>query len=546
VDVLDVLDAATVVRWSQAAAGWLDNRRAEIDQLNVFPVADGDTGTNLAVTVRAGADALTAADPVDAAAALGHFARGAVLGARGNSGVILAQFLRGIADAAIAEQLRSGQPECTTEALRAGFRLGAEQARAAVAAPVEGTILTVADAVADAVATGNDLRDLLARAVRAGERAVQLTTGQLAELDRAGVVDAGGQGLVVVLAALEHSAAGGLGTAPVAPSIAVARRPVTPRESGSDGYEFEVQYLLDAPDDAVQQLRSELTGLGDSVAVVGTGDGTWNVHVHVNDVGAALEAGVAAGRPHRISVTRLSDGDAAGPTEPTDDTRSRVSVVVAVAPGAGLDHLFTAEGVHVAAGSLDDPPSSQRVLDVIHEAVATTGATRVVLLPNTAHVTGVAEAAARLARAGGLRVAVVPTRSPVQAFAAVAVHNADGDFDDTVVAMAEAAAATRYAEITVAEHESLTSAGVCQPGDILGLIDGEVVEIGRGQVAVSLALIDRLLGVGAEIMTALLGERAVAGLAGVIASHVHGRSPLTELSVYAAGQPDHPLIIGVE
>jgi dihydroxyacetone kinase-like predicted kinase len=252
VDVLDVLDAATVVRWSQAAAGWLDNRRAEIDQLNVFPVADGDTGTNLAVTVRAGADALTAADPVDAAAALGHFARGAVLGARGNSGVILAQFLRGIADAAIAEQLRSGQPECTTEALRAGFRLGAEQARAAVAAPVEGTILTVADAVADAVATGNDLRDLLARAVRAGERAVQLTTGQLAELDRAGVVDAGGQGLVVVLAALEHSAAGGLGTAPVAPSIAVARRPVTPRESGSDVYEFEVQYLLDALDDVVQ------------------------------------------------------------------------------------------------------------------------------------------------------------------------------------------------------------------------------------------------------------------------------------------------------
>jgi hypothetical protein len=145
-----------------------------------------------------------------------------------------------------------------------------------------------------------------------------------------------------------------------------------------------------------------------------------------------------------------------------------------------------------------------------------------------------------------VRVVVIPTRSPVQGLAAVAVHDASRRFDDDVVAMAEAAAATRVAELTVAEHESLTSAGICQAGDVLGLIDGEVVEIGRGMLAVALAVTDRLLGVGAELMTVLVGTEAQPGTGDVVRRHVRDRAPLTEVTVYDVGRPGRALIIGVE
>jgi dihydroxyacetone kinase-like predicted kinase len=170
----------------------------------------------------------------------------------------------------------------------------------------------------------------------------------------------------------------------------------------------------------------------------------------------------------------------------------------------------------------------------------------VVLLPNASQVTGIAEAAAESARADGTRVTVVPTRSPVQGLAAVAVHDASRRFDDDVVAMAEAAAATRFAEVTIAQRESLTSVGICQEGDVLGLIDGEVVEIGRGLVAVAFALTDRLLGVGAELMTVLVGADAAAGVGDLIVRHVQERAPFTDVTVYSGGQPNYPLIIGIE
>jgi dihydroxyacetone kinase-like predicted kinase len=179
-------------------------------------------------------------------------------------------------------------------------------------------------------------------------------------------------------------------------------------------------------------------------------------------------------------------------------------------------------------------------------AVRSTGAQEAVLLPNASHVAGVAEAAADRLRRLGFRVAVVPTRSPVQGLAAVAVHDRSRPFDDDVVAMAEAAAATRYAEVTVAERRGLTSVGICEPGDVLGLIDGEVVEIGRGSAAVGLALTDRLLGIGAELVTVLVGSAAPTGLGRLITEHVRSRSPLTEVCVYDLGQPDPTVIIGAE
>jgi dihydroxyacetone kinase-like predicted kinase len=216
--------------------------------------------------------------------------------------------------------------------------------------------------------------------------------------------------------------------------------------------------------------------------------------------------------------------------------------VVAVAPGAGLAHLFESEGVRVVEPDAGAPPSVDDVL----AAIAATGARELVLLPNASRITGVAEAAAERARADGVRVSVVPTRSPVQGLAAIAVHDPDRRFDDDVVAMAEAAAATRYAELVVARDRALTAVGMCQPGDILGLIDGEVVEIGRGLLAVAFTVIDRLLGVGAELITVLVGADAPPRAGELIEAHVRERAPLTDVAVYLGGQPDQPVIIGVE
>jgi len=527
VDVLESLDADAVRRWSRAAVESLDAHRAEIDELNVFPVADSDTGTNLSMTMRAAATALAADGAGDAAGALRILARGAVLGARGNSGVIVSQLLRGIAQAA------AGAPSCDALVLRTGLLLGADQARDAVAQPVEGTILTVARAAADAAAGSTTLLEVTRCAAAAADEALQRTPEQLPELARAGVVDAGGRGLVLLLDALARTVSGEDGAPPElvrAPRTAQQLR--SARETGSGEFDFEVQYLLEAGGDSVAALRGKLSGLGDSAAVVGTGEGVWNVHVHVNDVGAAIQAGVEAGRPFDITVVRFADQAAA----------SLGTAVVAVAPGQGLAHLFEAEGVWVVDGDHGASPSAVEVL----AAVRATGAAQVVLLPNASAAAAIAEAAAEQARALGIRATVVPTRSPVQGLAAVAVHDAARRFDDDVVAMAEAAAATRFAEITIAQRESLTSVGLCQRGDVLGLIDGEVVEIGRGLVSVAFALIDRLLGVGAELMTVLVGGGAPTGVGELLVRHVRERAPYTDVTVYPGGQPGYPLIIGVE
>jgi dihydroxyacetone kinase-like predicted kinase len=216
--------------------------------------------------------------------------------------------------------------------------------------------------------------------------------------------------------------------------------------------------------------------------------------------------------------------------------------VVAVAPGPGLAHLFRAEGVVVVDGGAEDLPSVDDVVD----AIRATDAAELVLLPNAARVAGVAEAAADLVRAEGVRASVVPTRSPVQGLAAIAVHDPGRHFDDDVVAMAEAAAATRFAELCIAEAQGLTAVGICEPGDVLGMIDGEVVEIGRGLLAVAFGLVDRLLAVGAELMTIVVGADAPARCGELIEAHVRGRAPLTDVTVYEGGQPDRPVIIGVE
>ncbi|WP_107078919.1 Dak phosphatase, partial [Micromonospora sp. MH33] len=370
-------------------------------------------------------------------------------------------------------------------------------------------------------------------------RALARTPEQLPALARAGVVDAGGRGLCLLLDALVEVVTGESPPRP-APAPPAVRPPATAvRETGSPAYAYEVQYLLDATDEAVARLRGELDGLGDSMVIVGDGGpggGTWNVHVHVNDVGAAVEAGVVAGRPHRITVTRFADQVAPAAPLPAPLPDGRAAVVVAT--GAGIADLFGAEGAIVVPAN----PSTGELLD----AIRATAAARVVVLPNDPNTQSVASAAAREAHRLGVKVSVVPTRSPVQALAALAVRDPKRRFEDDVIAMAEAAGACRYAEVCHASKEALTVAGPCRPGDVLALVEGEVHLIGADLLDTCTAMVDRMLGGGGELVTLLCGADAPAGLADRVREHVERSWPFVEVQAYEGGQPHYPLLVGVE
>ena len=569
--MLESLDAAAVRRWCAAGLAGLQLHQHEIDELNVYPVPDGDTGTNLVLTVGSAWQALVAEPDTEGEIArlgrvLNCMARGALLGARGNSGVIVSQLLRGTADALAAVPAASGRTlaDALVAAAKAGY--------AAVAEPVEGTVLSVATAAAAAAmaADTDDLATVVRAAARGAAEALARTPEQLPILARAGVVDAGGRGLLVLLDALVEVVTG---QAPArAPLARVARDPrllLVAREAGSTEYAYEVQYLLDADDSAVGRLRRALAALGDSLVVVGTGAGdelpTWNVHVHVNDVGAAVEAGIEAGRPHRISVTRFADPAttqlAADPAASRlnevpavsrsfeDATRSgRVPFdetargVVVMAGGTGVAEIFAAEGAVVVGGGPTNNPSTSDVL----AAIRATGAGQVVVLPNDSNVQAVAAAAAEEARVEGVQVGVVPTRATVQALAAIAVRDPERRFDDDLIAMAEAAGACRFAEVTIATREALTVAGRCQAGDVLALVEGEVHMIGKDLRQTCVALVDRLLAGGGELITLVLGTDAPPDLRELLESVLAERWPFVEVQGYEGGQPHYPLLVGVE
>jgi DAK2 domain fusion protein YloV len=543
--VLQALDEAAVGQWYRAAVEVLSEFRGPLDDLNVFPVPDGDTGTNLLLTAQAAVAELDSQGGRTTESAWSVLARGAVLGARGNSGTILAQLLRGLAD-----QL-AGQPAADGPAFATALQKAAVTAYTAVADPEEGTFLTVARAAADATVTAvdegrADLAAVVTAAADGARVALEATPAQLAVLRDAGVVDAGGAGLCLVLDALVTTVTG----------VEPARPPLARRDRDRDhghghghrhpvgdlphqppaGPGSEVQYLLaDADDDAVARLHTRLAELGDSLVVVGVDTPTgreWNVHVHVADVGAAIEAGIEAGRPHRISVTPLAPVPASGPVPGT-------RAVVAVVPSDGLAELFTDEGVRVVGCG----PEGVGEDDILAVIVAS-AAHEIAVLPNDAELMAVASRAAARARDAGREVGVVPTRSPVQGLAAIAVADPARRFGDDVIAMAEAAAATRWAEVTVAEQEALTMAGRCQPGDALGSAEGDVVVIGSDLVAVACELLDRMLSAGGEMATLVVGPDGALGDA--VGTHLASAHPTIEVVRYGGGPSAIPLQIGVE
>lgn len=588
-------DALAVRTWCGHALAALGRAREEIDAINVYPVADGDTGTNLYLTMESAAAAVEAVfaaygvgerdgEPgtgprelpscADAARAMAH---GALIGARGNSGTILAQLLRGMAqvlagpepgdathtpagDAGRTEPAggRDGRDGHDGDGLRRALRRAADSARRAVAHPVEGTVLSVASAAADAAeaCTGRDCASVARAAYEGARTALAATPGQLAVLERAGVVDAGGHGLLVVLGALLETFTGQSPAGATPPHARVGTQPARVGPAGADavaadgecappdhegGPAFEVIYLLEADDAAVDRLRARLDALGDSLVVVG-GDGLWNVHVHVDDAGAAVEAGVEAGRPYRIRITHFGAGDVhtRGGERPPRERAQRA--VVAVVPGEGLAGLYTEAGATTVLARPGEPPASGELLEAVRRAHAR----EVVLLPNDADLRHTAAAAAEQARAEGIRVALIPTRSAVQGIAALAVHEPDRRFDEDVVSMTSAAGATRYAEITVAERQAWTLAGICEAGDVLGLIEGDVAVIDSDVTTAAETVLDRMLSAGGELVTLVLGDQAPQSIADHLETRVRESYLAVDTVVYRGGRQGALLLIGVE
>ncbi|HKR48253.1 MAG TPA: DAK2 domain-containing protein [Pseudonocardiaceae bacterium] len=533
--MLQSLDGAAVRHWAATCCDALTVHCDEINAINVFPVADQDTGSNLLATMRAGLDAVLRDHGDDRDAPPGStvavLARGALMGARGNSGVILSQVLRGLAEALVGATLDGA-------ALRAGLCRADELATAAVSDPVSGTVLTVLHAAAQAAmgVPSDDLGDVASAAATAAAGALAETPRQLDVLAAAGVVDAGGQGLVVLLEALLSVVT----ECPDVQSAVLAGASVRParvlhasREGGSTHYDYEVMYLLDGTDEAgVVTLRAELAGLGDCVVVVSSGRGLWNVHVHCCDVGAAIEAGIRAGRPHRITVLRFADqgGEV--------DRFVSGHEVLAMVSGAGLAELLCGEGALMV-------PASSSVTELL-AVLAGTRARYVTVLAGPGAATRVAETVAGHARDTGQEVTVVPTASTVQVLAAIAVHDAGRRVSDDLVAMIEAVNATRYGALTVAGSATLTSAGRCRPGDVLGMVGDEVVLIEDDPLAAARGLIERMLSVGGELMTVLLGQDAPVGLGEVLIEHLGRAHPAVDVVVYAGGGPGTVLLIGVE
>jgi uncharacterized protein len=539
------LDASALRDWAHRSVGDLIAHTDEINRLNVFPVADADTGTNMLFTMRsAWAQADAAAGNVDVAHIAAALADGALHGARGNSGVILSQILRGLADVtAAAAADRGGElGDIDGVVLGASLRHAIGLVVASMGESVPGTIVSVLQAAASdaehACAGGADLAGVIIAADDAAAIALDKTTQQLDVLADAGVVDAGGRGLLVLLDALTAILTGHAPTrqeyVPAPPEAEdAAAIPAPPR--------FEVMYLLSGCEaDGVEQLRRRLDELGDSVAIAASseGSGRYSVHVHSDDAGGAVEAALPFGIPSRIQITALIA--TAGTHVPGGWSRERA--VLAVVDGDGAAELFAGEGAHVLRPEPDSAVSAKHLL----RGLVDTGAGQIMVLPNGYVAAEELVAGCTAAIGWGIDVVPVPAGSMVQGLAALAVHDPDRQAVDDGYTMARAAAGARHGSVRVATQEALTWAGACQPGDGLGIAGDEVLIVAADVTAAAAGLIDLLLVAGGELITVLSGVGVDPSVGEDLQEHVHRQHLGAELVTYHTGHRGDALLIGVE
>ena len=531
-------------------ASYRDALRAhqeQINRLNVYPVPDGDTGTNMALTVESVLTELDGTDR-DMAATCKAISHGSLMGARGNSGVILSQILRGLATK--LGEADDGDGRRWADALTAA----SEAAYGAVMKPVEGTILTVVREGATAAAARADegaaLVDVFDAGRQAAAAALEETPELLPVLKEAGVVDAGGTGLLLLFDVLLNVVDGREVPAPeLVDAPAVVSSHDAPEDHDHDDVSelrYEVMYFLEAPDEAVPAFKDVWAGIGDSIVVVG-GDGIWNCHIHTDDIGAAIEAAVECGRPRQIRVTDLMEQveeerwvreaeapDEAPPTDPVP------TAVVAVCSGDGIRRIFHSLGTRgiVLGGQTMNPSTAQLV-----EAAQQAPGEEIVLLPNNKNIIPVAE---QVDGQCGKTVRVVATKGVAEGFASLLAYDPEATAAENAAAMTEAADAVVAGEVTRAVRASSCEVGPINEGDYLGVgPDGiHAVEVDLAEAAIG--LLDAIVTDEHEILTVIEGEGATAGTTRHIEHWLEEHRPDVEAEIHHGGQPLYPYYFGIE
>jgi uncharacterized protein len=520
---------------ARGALANLEANRQRVDDLNVYPVPDGDTGTNLTLTVRAVVETLEASTATGRAAVAKELSRAALMGARGNSGVIFSQIVRGAAEVlGAAERLDTG-------ALARAFRSASDAAYRAVRRPVEGTMLSVIRELAEEAERPEtralDVSDFLRALVRRGEEALARTPEQLAILREAGVVDAGGAGLLEIVRGFVAAHTG----EPL-PEVPAEREELSMEAIHQElsRYRYCTVFVVEGEQLDAEALERELEPLGDSLLVVGDATAL-KVHVHTDEPGHALGAGTALGVIEGVEIANMHAQTVAREERllegVPDPALTLETGVVAVVPGAGNRRLFESYGAtRVIEGGQTMNPSTADLL----AAIDATPANDVLVLPNNKNVILSAEQAAGLA---SKPVRVIPSRSVPAGLAAIVRYLPSNTAAENERAMLEALESVATGEITVASRDAELNGVSVRKGLYLGLADGDAVACG-GFDEVADALVERLLHSGRETLTLLTGEDGPK-LEGLL-DRLHERHPDVELDVQEGGQPHYPLLLAAE
>jgi DAK2 domain fusion protein YloV len=553
---MPALDHLTATDLALAMSAFRDALRAHqdaINRLNVYPVPDGDTGTNMALTLESVTAAVAEAEP-GLAAVCKAISHGSLMGARGNSGVILSQILRGLCDGfrQLDDDAGIHGPD-----LAAALAAASDAAYAAVMRPVEGTILTV---VREASVEASVLADLhlpliavLDGARRRAADALARTPEMLPVLADAGVVDAGGTGLLLLFDVLLNIIDGRpVPEADPSASLLVGAAFTRRLEDAhaSDGHNgsdlrYEVMYFLEAPDETIGAFKDVWAGIGDSIVVVG-GDGIWNCHIHTNDIGASIEAAIQIGRPQSIRVTDLHEQmeeerwvREAAP-EPARALEQVDTAVVAVATGDGIRRIFYSLGVQglVTGGQTMNPSTAQLL-----EAVEAAPANEVVILPNNKNIIPVAE---QVDGQTAKSVYVVPTEGIAEGFASLLAYDPEARGLDNLKAMVEAAEHVVAGEVTQAVRDSSWDGGPIRVDDWLGLNHDGIVAVGASLQDACEQLLAALVTDDHELVTIIEGDDASGAVTRHVEVWLQENRPHVGSEVHHGGQPLYPYLFGIE
>lgn len=524
-----------------------------INRLNVYPVPDGDTGSNMALTITSVAAELEGVDG-DLAAVCKAIGHGALMGARGNSGVILSQILRGLTQTLAT----AADGEIDAALLAQGLEVAAKGAYEAVGNPVEGTILTVirvaSEGASAAAGTGASLVEVLDAARTSGHEALANTPEQLEVLKQAGVVDAGGTGLMLLIDGFLHVVDGReLPAASVTEAVADAGHveELQILAHGDEGHErgladlrYEVMYILEASDEAIPAFKDVWAGIGDSIVVVG-GDGLFNCHIHTDDIGPAIEAAIEIGKPSKIRVTDLLEEVEEerwvreAEEQPEPDATPVETAVVAIATGDGVKRIFHSLGARVLTGGQSMNPSTAQILEAVEAAPSDC----VVILPNNKNIIAVAE---QVDATTDKTVIVVPTKGIPEGFAALLAYDPDADVDENADGMAEAAANVLAGEVTQAVRDSSCDVGPIAEGDYLGIARDGIRAVAPSIAEATIGLLDHLLTEDHEIVTLITGEGSTDAETRKVMVWLEEHHEGVEAETHHGGQPLYPYFLGIE